>query len=207
MNLTRPGFKSRIRTGTLLLHYAGSGIWIWLSAYLFWEDWRGIFWLFFLVGGPWLGVALYQTFALLKYRNVRLRIAGRVWPGGKLVADLQVPSGIESARKLAATLACKQVSIMTTVGPNQNSRGVYESVIWSWDAEFPLIKRLGRSECRIDFDLPDDMQYTTSQPLVGGGQSLGTFWDLSVHADVPGVDLKCSFVVPVGARPPGKIDA
>lgn len=203
--MANPLSKARVGFGALLFYYLFSGVFLWIGR-LAWKSGSHF------VGGPlvivglvFLVATIYHTLELFKYGDLHLEIETRPFPGGKLVALIRAPSGMGGARKLNATLQCKYVYWRTDL--DGRGRSISEDIVWSVENEFPVTSRLGRSHCRIEFDVPADAQSSTASTVLGGSQSPGHYWEVCVHADVPGIDLMRSFLVTMGVRPPSKMAA
>jgi hypothetical protein len=200
-----PVSRTRVGFGALLFYYLFSGAFLWFGRFAWKEGASVIGGILFIVGLIFLVATVYHTLELFKYGDLHLEIETRPFPGGKLVALIRAPSGIGGARTLNATLQCKYVYWRSNV--DGRGRSISEDVVWSTEKEFPVTARLGRSQCRIEFDVPADAQSSTTSTTMGGGQSPGHYWEVRVHADVPGIDLMRTFLITVGVRPPSKMAA
>ena len=195
--------KSRVGPGVLFGYYCFSLAWLWFTWEFLWKlgepDFgdRLLFGIFFLIGLTWLLATVYHTLEWFKFGDTRLEFMGRVFPGGKLTAVLRVPQPVVGTRTLKATLQCKHVYW----GGTADTKSIREDVVWSLERDFPVLTRARKSECRIEFEVPGDAELTTATTGVGGGQNPGHYWELAIHADVPGIDLMRSFLVPVVAPP------
>ena len=197
--------KTRIGVGALLFYCLMSGAFLFGGRFAWKESAHVVGGVLLVIGAVLLLATIYHTLELLKYGDLHLAIETRPFPGGKLVALVRAPGGIGGARELTATLHCKHVYWRTNMG--QSGSSLSEDVVWSTERQFPVSVRLGRSHCRIEFDLPADAQVSTTSTIAGGGQSPGHYWEVCVHADVPGIDLMRTFLIPVGVRPPSKMVA
>lgn len=153
MGRTRP----RTRVRALILVYG-------LLLASLWGAWRfaaqhgdGIWTAVIVIGGiAWLAGATYHTLKWYAYGDVHLDIGGKAHPGGKLVAVLRVPKPIDASR-LTARLQCKEIYATNVDG----HRSFAETVVWAVESDIALETRWRRSECRIEFDVPENALLTT----------------------------------------------
>lgn len=198
--------KSRPGPRAILASYCLSLVLLGLTWLLFWKEspvdpaGRLPFQVFFFIGVAWLLGALYYTVAWFAHGDVRLQVIGPVYPGGRLVAVVRVPKPLVGARSIRATLRCTEV-YRGEPHPKSGYRPVLESPVWSIKTSFPVTRRGRTSECRIEFDVPADALLTSGSVDIFGNRIPGSYWDLAIHADVPGIDLVRSFPVRVGLAP------
>jgi hypothetical protein len=203
--MARP--KSRPGPRAILANYCLSLALLGITLLFFWKEspvdpaGRLPFQVFFIIGVVWFLGALYYTMAWLAHGDVRLQVLGPVYPGGRLVAVVRVPKLLVGARTLRATLRCMEVYRGEPIPKAWYARPILERSVWSIKGGFPVVTRGRTSECRIEFDVPADALLTTGSVDVFGNPIPGSYWDLAIYADVPGIDLVRSFPVRVGLAP------
>lgn len=193
----------------LILHWILSAAWLAMTVKFLWQQSPlYLFLIFFVVGAAWLLATVYFTLERLKYKDVRLDVAGPVRPGGKLVATLHAQSGFGGASAVSATLQCMRVYFNDNLAGNRTKLSQGEDLVWSVECRFPVASQPGKNQCQLEFDIPADAEVSRrvwllpdpNNRAVEEWQKPGFRWQLDVRADVPGIDLVRSFPVEVGAR-------
>lgn len=143
-----------------------------------------------------------QILRQYKFGSSRLKLKTMpARPGGRFYARLRVPISPDEVREnvFTAELACKRQYV---VNPTEDA--AKERVATKWVDE---IQVEGRPRLRgdeqglevpITFDLPDDQPPSTPEKTTDR-----ILWELTVTADLSGVDYKVSFEVPVFERERG----
>ena len=143
--------------------------------------------------------AVHTLVGATRYGDVSLELAGRVVPGGRLMARLACPKGAARVQVLHAEMRCKKAE-WTGIG---KSRSLSETVLWSAKKSFTVQAVGDAAFCDLDFDMPADA------PISEGGSTAtqthpGIFWEVQVESDdLPGVDLMRGFRFPVVPGTPG----
>jgi len=147
-----------------------------------------------------VGYALYCLVRYLKFGASSLRFSSfPFFLGERLQVQFAFPEGLHDFRTLKATLRCVEERFESPDGQSNEVR-CYET--WadtvcleggSLDAGDPVIA--------LAFDIPTDARSTAlaERPPV--------YWEIEIKADLPGIDYKATFLVPVYARPENRENA
>jgi hypothetical protein len=133
--------------------------------------------------------------AVRRARHGRLQLRYGQFPfflGGRLDAELVRPHGGPALRTVAAVLRCVQEQYVSS---RRGRIPVESAVLHEERATFgPGGDRL---RIPVRFELPADPALATDLTA-----KPPRYWELEVSSDVPGLDLRATFVVPVYARQP-----
>ncbi len=151
--------------------------------------------LFPLVGVGLLGWAVMTT--------LRWRRFGHTWlettthsaaPGGRLTGTMHIrldpPSGSEPL-----TVLVKLTCLRRTITRRSDDSDSRENIVWREEEEVSaqrIVFGTGDAAIPVRFSIPADALETTAV-----GKSSGIFWVLSAEAQIPGVNLKEDFDIPV----------
>lgn len=109
--------------------------------------------------------------------------------GRRLAGEIRTGSGLMSARHVDLALRCVR-RITTGSGKNRSTR---EEILWEGPVTQQHVRREGHeASVPFAFTIPPDAQQSDLEP-----SSDHVLWRLSATADVPGVDYRASFEVPV----------
>ncbi|MGV6853147.1 MAG: DUF3592 domain-containing protein, partial [bacterium] len=147
---------------------------------------------------PLIGIALISSFVFMLVRHKRYkatRLVLRKLPvrrGERFKASIVVPSHIAAEKGYKITLtAWKSI----WVRGNKGGRSRRRETIWQQDVflkseTYPWDK--SRTQLDFEFLIPTDIPETNDPD-----EDIHYDWDLEVHADIPGIDFKLTFPVPV----------
>jgi hypothetical protein len=163
--------------------------------------------LFVLVAGLF---ALHGTTHLLerlKFAKMPLRLVRHpLSPGEQLTATLQLGGRGAGLSAVNARLACVEVVYRREApgpGMNRATMTVDERDSWSSEAVFPVSESPSGRLVRIDIGIPADLP-VTSAPEGPHGVQLGREyyrWELTLRAELKGVDLDRTYPILVQAPP------
>lgn len=135
-----------------------------------------------------LGLAAWAAYRLAvrrKYGRPVLRLSSvPVQRGGLLRADLPLGGAVRRADNVSVTLQC----VRRTVDRQGKNTTISEDTLWEKTEAAPC------ESGRVEFAIPIPVdQPETDPPSTNEGIS----WRLRIHADVPGVDYRGTFEIPV----------
>lgn len=179
---------------------AGCGmIWSWIT------DMRTVPLL--IIGGLFAAVGGTMTFASvrilldrIRHGNVALQVS-RPLPeaGGRLEARLALSAKAAAAGRVSVEFTCLRIRYVKDTSGRKSSIRRDEEKLWSTRAEVPITG----SRADIGFDIPDGLPAATLEPertrFISVDDPPRHEWILRVVADIPGVDLDRSYLVPVAA--------
>jgi hypothetical protein len=197
----------------LIFHFFLSLAWLGATVHFLWPDPLVLFVLFFAVGALWFTTIVVLAFQRANFGDVDLAVAGAVFPGSRLKAELRASKGFGEAREVTAALVCKRVSWREEFGTGYGKELVpLEEVVWSRQARFPAVAHGGGGLCRIEFEVPADGEVTRDKEwnsndrgVMMQWQKPGIQWWIDVRVAAPGMRMDRSFPVTVVARPAGNI--
>lgn len=143
-----------------------------------------------------LVILIFKTLDYMKFGEVRFAFA-EPWPsiGGKLRGELFLPGNARAAHVVKAQLECSKVEYSTD---NHGHTNRYLRRIWYQERVFPIRRSSVKPSALIEIPIPDH---------AGTESGIGYEWELKVHADVPGIDLRRTFDIKVLKAPPGQVFA
>lgn len=144
--------------------------------------------LFPLIGVSSLGVFVYSLMAWRKFGATELildPVPGSI--GGDFGAHIELPIPWTSKTIVNITLNCQRI---TTTGSGKN-RSTHTSVIWQREGIATLSPGRGGTHCEFRFAIPDNLPESEKK------SSNYNQWLLQIECDLPGIDFKRSFTVPV----------
>ena len=142
-----------------------------------------------VIGLIMLGYTVYLAIGATRWSGSELELAtlpGVV--GGRLAGVIHAPAGLELAESFLLTLTCFQKKTRST----SDGTETYEDAVWQADQE--IVKTLGgehagKTVIPVGFTIPYEQHPTD--------EDAGFLWRLEVQAEMPGVDYRASFEVPV----------
>jgi hypothetical protein len=141
-----------------------------------------------------LAVAIYQTFRRRRYGTTVCHFDGVPLVIGHAVrGDVELHSDITPENGFVFRLACIH-AVTTGTGKNRNTS---ETVLWDEEQVVSASAAMRNPVAtRVPFDIATPPDTPTTDDRDTGTR---TFWRLSVRAEVPGVDLDTSFLLPLFA--------
>ena len=166
-------------------------------------------WWAFVEGGPWMVkiiVGLFDLVLFVLWWATIASVAGAIKFGGSqiefahfpyrlpepIVIRWEQPTGIVRVNKGSFTLRCVEEWFERGGGKNDDSRHLVHEEVWSgtWHLEEPRPFDLGKW-MELRFEPPADApstQLSAERPV---------FWELEVKLDLPGLDFKETYLVPI----------
>ncbi len=116
--------------------------------------------------------------------------------GGRFEADFMPGRRLAGIDKLACTLRCVQEAYETRQVGNKTRTEVVSYELHSQKTEIDVsgTGRAPRETIPVEFTLPDDPALATCLAV-----QPPRYWELELHADIPGVDYRSVFLLPVYA--------
>ena len=137
------------------------------------------------------------TLSVRRFGEVRLQLHGVPRPGATLKAYIEMPPHAV-LRTAAVKLVCSKVN---WVRVDRHSRERHETEVWSREEPQVSVVPAG-STARLEFrfDIPSHLSGTTEPPVDEAQLKTDYFaWHLELRADVPGVDLMRTYMIPMEA--------
>jgi hypothetical protein len=177
----------------VVLWYLLFGLAICAGGVMMWKD-RSEFLgsIFLLFGLVLLFGAVHSILGRSRYGDSQLRLEIPLTPGKEARGTVLVPKRIADARYLQLKVRC----VLVEWAGNPGSRSLRHDPLWSDENRFPLTRRGLGSECAFAFDLPRNTPCSTigHEAAISG---TGIYWEITAHADVPGIDYMRTFRIPV----------
>ena len=144
--------------------------------------------LFPLVGVSALGIFVYSLVAWRKFGTTELvldPVPGSI--GGDFGGSIDIPVPWSSKNSIVITLNCQHI---TTTGSGKN-RSTHTSVVWQREGIATISPGKNATHCQFRFAIPDNL------PESEASSSNYHHWLLQVECELPGIDFKRNFSVPV----------
>lgn len=154
--------------------------------------------LFPLIGAGLLAHAFLQTLRWRKFGDSTLALASTpAAPGGRLVGAIRTGAGLRPEGGFRLALTC----VRRVTSGSGKERSVSETILWRGDrtmtgslpGDDPM-----RPDIPVSFEIPADAAPTRGEDSVDR-----ILWNLSVDAELPGLDYHADFEVPVFPAPGG----